>query len=331
MWLEPQLKIHAPEIGRAWYNTPPLSLRELRGRVVLVDFWDYTCVNCLRTLPYLKEWHRRYGSMGLTVVGVHSPEFSFARTAEYVERAIREHALEYPVVLDNEFQIWQSFANKCWPAKYLIDKDGYVRYYHFGEGGYAETEVAIHTLLREINPGLALLPPMAPLRGSDADGARCRPVTPELYLGSGRGRLGNKPGYAENHVQDYQFEGEAIPDHAYLDGPWVACKEFIAACPLDKRPSRLRVRYTAAEVNLVMTAGEAGEVQAEITLDGRPVPPENSGEDTHRHETGTFVTVREPRMYRLIKNGSVGSGVLELSASSPGLEAYAFTFVSCVM
>jgi len=236
MWLEPELKIHAPEIGLAWYNTAPLAMRELSGRVVLVDFWDYTCSNCLHMLPYVKEWHRRYRDKGLTVIGVHSPEFSFARTAERVEQAIREQGLQYPVVLDNEFQIWQSFANRCWPTKYLIDNDGYVRYYHLGEGGYAETEVAIQTLLHEIDPALALPPAVAPLRNMDQPGERCYPVTPELYLGAARGRLGNKGGYAENEVKDYPAGVDGQPDLAYLEGPWFASKEFIAGVPAGRSP-----------------------------------------------------------------------------------------------
>ena len=331
MWLEPEMKIHAPEIGRAWYNTAPLAMRELRGRVVLVDFWDYTCSNCLRTLPYLKEWHRRYRDKGLAVIGVHSPEFSFARTAQHVEQAIREQELEYPIVLDSEFQIWQSFANRCWPTKYLIDQGGYVRYYHLGEGGYAETENAIQTLLHEIDPALALPPVVEPLRGTDRPGARCYPVTPELYLGAARGRLGNQGGYAENEVKDYQAPGDGQPDLAWLEGPWFASKEFVASCPLENRPSRLRVRCTAAEVNLVMSAEEIGGAVAELRIDGAPVAAEEAGEDVGFDGGRTPLAVREPRMYRLLKSNRAEARLVELSTLSPGLEAYAFTFVSCVV
>jgi thiol-disulfide isomerase/thioredoxin len=330
MWLEHEIKIHAPEIGRAWINSSPLSTRDLRGRAILVDFWDYTCVNCICTLPYMKEWHRRYSDKGLTVIGVHAPEFSFARTVGLVENAIKSHDLTYPIVLDNEFQIWQSFANRCWPAKYLIDKDGYVRFYHFGEGGYGETEEAIQTLLREINPALVLSPPMEPLRESDRPGARCYTVTPELYLGTGRGNLGNGSGFAENEVKDYQAPGELVPDLAYLDGPWFASKEFIAACPLEKRSSRILLRYTAAEINLVMNPPEGSEATVGIKLDGRPVAVEDAGADIVRKADTSVVVVREPRMHRLIKMNKVSSRLLELTTSDPGLEAYAFTFVSCV-
>jgi len=149
-------KVRAPEIGRLWFNSPPLSFRQLRGRAVLVDFWDYTCVNCIRTLPYVQAWHERYHDKGLTVIGVHTPEFTFAQYESNVERGIREFGLTYPIVVDSNREIWKSFANRYWPTKYLLDKDGYLRYGHFGEGGYHECEEAIQELLREIDPALAL-------------------------------------------------------------------------------------------------------------------------------------------------------------------------------
>ena len=121
-------KVRAPEIGRLWYNSPPLSFRQLRGRAVLVDFWDYTCVNCIRTLPYVQGWHERYGNKGLTVIGVHTPEFTFAQYESNVERGIREFGLTYPIVVDSDREIWKAFANRYWPSKYLLDKDGYLRY-----------------------------------------------------------------------------------------------------------------------------------------------------------------------------------------------------------
>ena len=129
-------KVRAPEIGRVWLNSTPLSFRQLRGRVVLVDFWDYTCVNCIRTLPYVQAWHERYRDKGLTVIGVHTPEFTFAQYESNVERGIREFGLTYPIVIDSNREIWKAFANRYWPTKYLLDKDGYLRWGHFGEGGY---------------------------------------------------------------------------------------------------------------------------------------------------------------------------------------------------
>lgn len=331
MWLKGSEKIHAPEIGRSWINSTPLTLGQLRGRVVLLDFWDYTCVNCIRTLPYVKEWDRRYRGAGLSVIGVHAPEFHFARTGGNVERAVREFGLEYPVVLDNDYQIWQAYSNRCWPAKYLIDGKGYIRYWHFGEGAYGDTEDAIQTLLREIDPAVSLPRPMEAVRAADQPGARCLPVTPELYLGFERGRLGNDSGYAKNEVKDYKASPPLAPDVAYLDGAWFAGSESITACPMPGRPARLLVSCRGAEINLVMSPPEDGEGIATITWDGKPLPPEQAGEDVAPVKGESLITVKEPRMYRLVKSGQVESKLLELSTSTPGLELYAFTFVSCTL
>ncbi|MGH9397018.1 MAG: redoxin family protein [Terriglobia bacterium] len=329
MWLDGNEKIHAPEVGRRWLNSSSLTLEQLRGRVVLIDFWDYTCVNCLRTLPYIKEWDRRYRGMGLAVIGVHAPEFHFARESSHVERAVKDLGLEYPVVLDNEYQIWQAYSNRCWPAKYLVDGNGYVRYYHFGEGAYRESEEAIQKLLREIDPSASPLAPMEPLRTMDKPGARCVPVTPELYLGFKRGRLGNESGYASNEVKDYDAGADLAPDVAWLDGPWFASAESVEACPLNGRPSRLTVQFRGAELNLVMSPPEGGEGLADLTLDGKPLSAQEAGEDVAMRGGKSVVVVNRPRMYRLVKGNKVDSGLIELSTSSPGLGAYAFTFVSC--
>ncbi len=330
MWIDASEKIHAPEIGRHWINSPALTLAQLQGCVVLVDFWDYTCVNCIRTLPYVKEWDRRYRAVHLAVVGVHAPEFHFARTARHVEEAVKQLGLEYPVVLDNDYQIWQAYSNRCWPAKYLIDGDGAVRYYHFGEGSYRETEEAIQKLIREIHPEANLPPVMEPVRSTDKPGARCHPVTPELYLGFERGRLGNESGYAKNEVKVYRAGSNYSPEAAYLDGPWFAGPEGITACPLEDHPSRLLVPCTAAEVNVVMSPPEGGSGVMDLRLNGKPLPEAVAGEDVAFVDGKGSVPVKDPRMYRLLKGASVEPHLLELQTVTPGLEAYAFTFVSCV-
>lgn len=192
---EDQGPVHAPEFppNVTWLQGGPLRMADLRGKPVLIDFWDYTCVNCLRTLPYVKEWHRRYGPLGLTVIGVHAPEFSFARDGGNVARAVREQGITYPVVLDNEYAIWQAYANRYWPAKYLIDGQGYLRGYHHGEGAYREIEEALQALLRESFPEILLPGVMDPVRDDDRVGAVCYRVTPELYLGYARGPLAPPP------------------------------------------------------------------------------------------------------------------------------------------
>ena len=283
---------------------------------------------------------------GLIVIGVHTPEFHFASDRTNVERAVRAEGLEYPVVLDNEYRTWYAFANRCWPAKYLIDARGYIRYVHLGEGQYGETEEAIQRLLREAGVTAPLPPPIEPLHASDRPGAVCFPATAELYLGYGRGRLGNGCGYAADEVADYPPAWGRLPDVAYLEGPWFAGRELVAACPLAGRESRLRVRYTAAEVNLVMAAPEPaglpgadlagagppphGRATLVVRQDGRPLPAEDRGADAVALDGETVIHVAEPRMYRLVRNREPGARDLEIWTRHPGLEAYAFTFVPCV-
>jgi len=344
MWLDPRERIHTPEIEGEWLNSPPLKIGELRGRVLLVDFWDYTCVNCLRTLPHVRGWHRRYAASGnagilpaergLVVIGVHAPEFHFARDRGNVERAVRSAGLEYPIVLDNDYRTWQAFANRCWPAEYLIDAQGYIRYVHLGEGGYGETEDAIQRLLRESGVTTPLPALIEQFNAADRPGAYCVPVTPELYLGYGRGRLGNGSGYVENQVADYRPAGERAPDLAYLEGPWFAGREQIVACPLLGRESRLRVRYTAAEVNLVMAPPDSdglpveGRATVVVRQDGRPLTVEESGADIMLDGDETVIDVTGPRMYRLVRNREAATRELEIWTRKPGLEAYAFSFVA---
>ena len=334
-------KIHAPEIGQTWVNSPPLTMRSLRGRVVLVDFWDYTCVNCIRTLPYLIEWHRRYHPKGLTITGVHAPEFSFARTAEFVAAAIERFGIPYPVVLDNGYMIWQAFANKCWPAKYLIDKNGYLRFFHFGEGDYAAIEEAIQTLLREANPSVELGPLMEPLRDTDRPGAACYRTTPELYLGYQRGRIGNPSGFLnrdDGRPGDYKLPAKLDADVFYLSGPWLSGPESVRAAPDPAgEPASLLVHYTAKEVNLVMApAGGASPTTpsaqtVEVLQNGQPLRREDAGEDINYHSSGqSIVRVETPRMYNLVRNAGIGQDLLQLVMRQAGLECFAFTFVSCV-
>jgi thiol-disulfide isomerase/thioredoxin len=188
-------KARAPELtGGYWLNNEPLTMASLRGGPVLVDFWDYTCVNCIRTLPYVSEWHRRYSPHGLTVIGVHAPEFSFAKELDGVKRAIEQFGIEYPVVMDNGYSIWQAYANRYWPAKYLSDHEGYIRYYHFGEGAYEETERAIQSLIRKVRPEAELPEPMPPVREDDSPGAVCYRVSRRSTLATSVGKSATPAG-----------------------------------------------------------------------------------------------------------------------------------------
>lgn len=323
--------VRAPEIGRVWLNSQPLSFRQLRGRVVLVDFWDYTCVNCIRTLPYVQAWHERYRDQGLTVIGVHTPEFTFAQYESNVERGIREFGLTYPIVVDSNREIWKAFANRYWPTKYLLDKDGYLRYGHFGEGGYRECEQAIQELMHEVDPELQLPKIMEPLREEDHPGAVCYRPSGELYLGHGRGRIGNEGGFKEDQVADYEFAGKVEETFFYATGRWASTAEYFEAA--GEGPHSLKLTFEASGVNLVMASPRGAAAEVLLLLDGKPVAHSQATKDTRFRTSGTrgesYVVVDSARMYALVENHEFGAHDLELVCSE-GIAAFAFTFTGCV-
>ena len=324
----PQLSetVLAPDLdGGQWIQHGPVSVKALRDKaVVLVDFWDYTCINCIRTLPYVVAWNKRYKQSGLVVVGVHAPEFSFAREGSHVAEAAARFGLEYPIVLDNEYAIWRAYSNRFWPAKYLVDATGRIRYYHFGEGAYQETEVAIQGLLRELNPAASLPPPMEPVRDSDRPGAVCYRVTPELYLGHARGQFGNFENIIRDRPHDYRDAGPHVEGMSYLAGRWRVEQESARS---EAVGAAISLRYTAKDVNLVMAPPAGASVRAEVVLEAG----QRAGDDVKFEAERGFVTVDSPRMYSLVANESVVSGAVTIRAEAAGLAAYAFTFISCVV
>jgi thiol-disulfide isomerase/thioredoxin len=322
--------IRLPELpAMQWLNSTPLSAEDFAGRALLVDFWDYSSVHCLRTLPYLKSWHERYRDRGLIVVGVHSPEFPFAREAGNVERAVARLSVPYAVALDSEFHTWQAFQNRYWPARYLFDAAAALRYYHFGEGDYEPCEYAIQECLSEIHPGSAWPVPLPPLRPEDRPGTECLGATPELYLGLERGRLGNAERAAAAEIVRFLLPGRREPDRVYALGPWRTELKHLES--VGTEPAAMHLRYTAVEVNLVMASADGPAVEVEIAVDGEALPADRRGEDVSQAASGTtLVRVAEPRMYRLVRDREHGTHDLRLAVEAPGLRAYAFTFVSCV-
>lgn len=331
---ETDKKVAMPEYRPGqWFNSPPLTIAGLRGKVVITDFWDYTCVNCLHTLPYMRAWHERYADKGLVIVGVHAPEFPFAAEAENVQRALGELGISYPVLLDNDYTTWRAYNNRYWPAKYIGDKDGVLRYFHFGEGGYGETEALIQKLLRQIDPNVDLPEIMEPMRAADEDGAVCYRVTPELYLGYQRGKLGNREGYREERVVNYPgWSGQRRPDVTYLAGSWQAHPESLEyAGTLEQGEGDIEVDYTAAEVNLVLHPSVAGDDKVYLTLDNQPLPQVAYGKDVKPPSDGDerpYIVISEPRMYRLVNSTEVEQHRLGLHSTAAGVQGYAFTFVS---
>ena len=327
-------KVRMPDLNSGrWINSKEITREDLAGRVVLIDFWDYTCVNCIRTLPYIKEWYRRYHHKGFEIIGVHAPEFTFSKTEDNVRKGIGEFEIKYPVVMDNDYKIWEAFANRYWPSQYLIDKNGYFRYAHFGEGNYIETELAIQLLLKEIDPDVELPDPMKPVRDMDTPGIHCYRVSPELYFGYSRGKLGNSEEQKRDEAQEFKKPEITEEDTIYVEGKWISAAEYMApALDEPSEASHVYLKYTSSEVNLVINPEKEKSFEVVIMQDNNYLDREDAGDDVEFNSNGeSYIVVRAPRMYNLIKNKDIGSHLLKLSTNSNGFSAYAFTFISCVI
>jgi len=324
--------LNAPEFpsGLEWINSGPLTMAELRGRVVLVDIWDYTCVNCLRTLPYLKQWHERYSEMGLVIIGVHTPEFGFARDSAAVREAVRRLELEYPIVLDNDYDIWNLYANQYWPRKYLIDVNGYIVYDHAGEGDYYQTERLIQQFLKRKNPH-AEFPEPYRHPGSVESGGHCYPVTPELYLGYERGRIGNNEGYEPGLAVNYRDSGNYLDGYIYAHGVWLNLPQSLKHERKDKLlQDYVAINYHALSVNAVIRPAEELNYRVFVMQDEQYLTGDIRGRDVIIDGSGrSFVEVSEPRLYELVRNNQFGSHALRLFSDSSSFDLYSFTFGSC--
>ncbi|WCB94364.1 Thiol-disulfide oxidoreductase ResA [Baekduia alba] len=289
----------------AWLNTEPLTADALRGRAVLVDFWTYSCVNWLRTLPYVRAWHERYGEHGLVVIGAHAPEFGFEHDLGNVRRAVAELGVGYPVVIDNDFAIWRSFDNHYWPAVFLVDVDGGVAFTHFGEGAYEETEQAIQQVL-DVGEGTVDVDAGGFAQAAEWDTLR----SPETYLGRARGERRSDRGAA----------GLALNQWA-LDGEWSVGAE---AAVLDAAGGSLAYRFQARDLNLVLAPPAAGApVGFAVRLDGQP-PGDAHGLDVDAAGVGV---VAEPRMYQLVRRRAVDvERTFAITFLDPGVRAYVLTF-----
>jgi thiol-disulfide isomerase/thioredoxin len=304
----------------------------LRGQVILVEFWDYTCVGCQHALPYVKEWYKRYGKYGLVVVGVHTPKFPFGKNPETVQKAINRFGIEYPVVMDNEYLISTNYRHRLWPAMYLIDRYGYIRYESAGEGDYATTEHMIQTLLYGAGVGADLPLPMEPVRETDKPGAIYYPVPPELFAGYSKGSIGNVEGYSPESVVRYVDPKMYLPGRFYAAGHWLNDKNCLRLNEQEGQEGHIILQYRAREVNAVMKP-EGGKSCAVIaTQDGGDLGTDNRGEDVSLTPDGaSCITVDEPRMYNVVRNKEYGEHTLRLSSQSSGFAVYSFTFVSGVI
>jgi thiol-disulfide isomerase/thioredoxin len=311
------------ESATAWLNSTPLSAAELRGKVVLVDFWTYTCINWLRSLPYVRAWAERYTQHGFVVIGVHAPEFAFEKDLENVRRAAKDLAVGYPLAIDNDHAIWRAFGNHSWPALYLLDGQGRLRHHHFGEGDYERSERMIRQLLAEA--GIANIP-RQPVsvdgRGVELAADWNSLKSPENYLGYERTERFASPGGARlGERRTYALPARLTLNQWALIGDWTVEQH---ATVLNKENGRIACRFHARDLHLVMRpAARSQAVRFRVLIDGQPPGPAH-GLDVDEQGTGT---VSQPRLYQLIRQPKpIAERQFEIEFLDAGVEAFAFTF-----
>ena len=309
--------------AKQWLNSPPLTSSALRGKVVLVDFWTYTCINCRRTLPYIRGWADKYRDKGLVVVGVHAPEFAFEKNADNVRWAVNDMRVDYPVVVDNEHRIWRAFHNQYWPALYFIDAQGRVRHQYFGEGAYEQLEMIIQELLTEAGAaGVDRDPVMVTAKGAEVAADWRNLKSPENYLGYDRTQNFASPGGATlDKSRMYDRPTRLRLNEWALSGDWTVRKD---AAVLNKPNGSVSYRFHARDLHLVMGPAALGQnVKFRIRIDGQP-PLAAHGVDVDEQGDGT---VTEQRMYQLIRQpGAITDRQFDIEFLGPGVEVFAFTF-----
>ncbi|ADW69218.1 cytochrome c biogenesis protein DipZ [Granulicella tundricola] len=307
----------------AWINSQPLTLAALHGKVVLIDFWTYSCINCLRTLPYIKAWNEKYKDSGLVVIGVHTPEFPFEKDESNVRKAVRDLGVTYPVAMDNDYRIWRSFNNEYWPAHYFIDATGKVRYHHFGEGGYEESENWIRSLLEEANhkplPGSAT---QISASGAEAAADSNDVQSPETYVGYHRAEHFASPGgFNQNEPQAYEAPATLKLNEWAFAGQWQDERQIATSLA---PASAIVYRFHARDLHLVLGPSKAGKpIRFRVTIDGK-APGADHGMDT---DADGYGTVTSDRLYQLIRQqGKVQDRTFRIEFLVPGVQAYSFTF-----
>jgi cytochrome c biogenesis protein CcdA/thiol-disulfide isomerase/thioredoxin len=306
-----------------WLNSPPLTAEGLRGKVVLVDFWTYSCINCLRSLPYIEAWAQKYRSQGLVVIGVHAPEFAFERNVDNVRQAVKDLKLDYPIAIDNNYAIWRGFDNQYWPAHYFIDAQGRIRYHHFGEGEYDQSEKVIQQLLAEAGKG-AVPHDIVAVDGSGAEAAADINdiASPETYIGYQRAENFASPGGAvpdASHV--YANAPQLTLNHWALGGDWTVKGENATS---NASEGRIAYRFHARDLHLVLGPSSDGKpVRFRVLIDGKP-PLADHGADVDAQGNGT---IDGQRLYQLVRQtGPVADRNFEIEFLDPGAQAFAFTF-----
>jgi cytochrome c biogenesis protein CcdA/thiol-disulfide isomerase/thioredoxin len=308
--------------AQEWLNSKPLSIEELKGKVVLVDFWTYSCINCLRSIPYVRAWAEKYRDHGLVVIGVHAPEFAFERNVGNVKKAVETFKIDYPVAIDNDYTIWRAFENEYWPAHYFIDANGKVRHHHFGEGEYDESERVIQKLLAEAgNKNIPTGTVAVNGSGAEAASAKADVDSPETYIGYDRSNHFISPGGVVQDESHLYAAGEPQLNEWSLVGKWTVGNE---RAQLDEKDGRIVYRFHARDLHLVLgPSGESGNIRFRVMIDGKP-PGEAHGMDIDADGNGVVTT---QRLYQLIRApGPVVDRTFEIEFLDPGVQAYAFTF-----
>jgi thiol-disulfide isomerase/thioredoxin len=304
----------APEITGItnWINSDPVTMASLRGKVVLIDFWTYTCINCIRTLPYVTSWYEKYKDDNFVVIGVHSPEFEFEKNTANVENAATQYGITYPIAQDNDFKTWDAYNNKYWPAHYLVDANGNIRYVHFGEGKYDETEKAIQKLIEEAGKNVS----STELTTMEDQSPRFK-QTPETYLGSRRVERFESNLPFKNGVQSYTFPSSVSLDSFAYAGDWKIENQYSETV----QNAKLLMQFEGNKVFLVMHT-TVGNEKVTVYLDNKIIPADVSGVDVK----DGVITLDEPRLYELVDlKGNRGTHLLRLEFSN-GVQLYAFTF-----
>ena len=303
-----------------WINSGPLTREQLRGKIVVIDFWTYSCINCIRSIPYVRAWAEKYRDDGLVVIGVHAPEFAFERNPDNVRRAVADLGVRYPVSLDNDYAVWKALKNNYWPAHYFFDAQGRQRYHHFGEGNYDTSEKVIRQLLAEAgrapkDGGMA----QAQTIGAEAAAAKSVLKSPETYIGYGRAaRLASPGGQAKDAAKDYRASNLALNDWS-LEGRWIVGAQ---SARLQAARGAIAYRFHARDLHLVLGSG-SGPVRFRVTIDGK-APGADAGIDVKPEGTGVVTT---ERLYQLVRQkGEVGDRTFRIEFLDPGVEAFAFTF-----
>ena len=317
----------APELSQiaGYINTNSITLADLKGKVVIVDFWTYTCINCIRTIPYLNSWYEKYAAMGLVIIGVHTPEFEFEKNTQNVKTAVQNFGIKYPIVQDNNMGTWNAYGNHYWPHKYLIDSQGFIRYDHIGEGGYADTEMVIRSLLAEravlsgnIGANFNQTSITDPKNAQSVDFSRI--YTPELYFGYDYSRmpLGSPEGFKPNAVVNYTSPDirKIQPDRIYLQGSWKNSKDNME---LQDDRGKILLAYSAKSVNIV--AGGTGN--ASISEDGFSLNSKSYGGDL---DPNGILTLNGQRLYNIVNHLDYGSHYLIIDISGKGFQSFTFTF-----